>query len=151
MSLYNYLFGKNEKTKEILNLINLCEENFERFRDVNLKENGTIVDVLTRTGGHNREDYNGFWAFMRFTKCYLTDYDDEFDETYAHIEFKVPENHLEEAKALYTGEPQTFKEKFMNELNEMDKDGTPANEKAKAIAENFKQAADDPNIKFITF
>ena len=62
MSLYNYLFGTNENKEEILKMIDINDERvFDRFRDIEIIENGTIIRVLTRTGGGNREGYQENW------------------------------------------------------------------------------------------
>lgn len=141
MSLYNYLFGANENKEEILKMIDINDEHvFDRFRDIEIIENGTIIRVLTRTGGGNREDHQENWAKIKELPHYVQDYDDEFDETYAYIEFKVPEEHIERAKELNNKEPKNIETKFKEEITGMDKEGTEAREKAMKIANEIMDA-----------
>ena len=88
MSLYNMIFGKNQRTKEILATLGLDELDIERFRDCHVdKEDGKIV-ILTRTGGGNREYYPNKRLIEH--PNYLYDEDDEYDSTYAYYYFSIP-------------------------------------------------------------
>ncbi len=57
MSLYNDLFGINEEAPILLGMIGVNKKYFDRFRDVELIKDGTIIRVFTRLGGGNREGY----------------------------------------------------------------------------------------------
>lgn len=141
MSLYNYLFGANENKEEILKMIDINDERvFDRFRDIEIIENGTIIRALTRTGGGNREDYQENWAKIKELPYYIQDYDDEFDETYAYIEFRVPGEHIERAKQLNNENPQNIETKFKNEITDMGKEGSEASKRANKIAEQIMDA-----------
>ena len=98
MSLYNSLFGVNKESDVLLGMIGLNMEFFARFRDIELIENGTIIRVFTRLGGGNREFYENVWEDIENHELYIRDYDDDFDCTYAYIEFSVPNKYLETAK-----------------------------------------------------
>lgn len=137
MSLYNKLFGMNEDTPILLGMIGVNREYFERFRDVELINNATIIRVFTRLGGANRKEYQDTWDKIHIHELYSADYDDGFDETYAYIEFKIPEKYKETAKKMSKGEPISFKEKFEKELKEMDTPGSEAFKKAEKIAEEI--------------
>ena len=145
MSLYNTLFGKNEDTPILLGMLGVNQEYFGRFRDVELINDGTIIRAFTRIGGGNREDYEDTWEEIRNHILYLKDYDDDFDCTYAYIEFSIPDYYKETAKKMFKGEPISFKDKFEKELDEMDQEGTEANERAKKIAEKIMKSTDDNN------
>lgn len=142
MSLYNCLFGMNKNTDAILGLIGLESDFFARFRDVNLIENGEIVRVLTRTGGFNREEYVDNWQEIYKNSNYITDYDDDFDNTYAYIEFKVPEDKLKEIKALYTGEPDSLEDKFNKSIEEMNNPNSDSFKVAEKIAKQITEQID---------
>ena len=94
MTMYNMLFGENPSTDEILALLGLTEDDVERFRccwikyDAEYDEEPRIV-ILARTGGDNREQ----WPNEKLTShpCYIRDYDDDWDATYACYEFVMPE------------------------------------------------------------
>lgn len=151
MSLYNTLFGINEETPVLLGMINVNKGYFARFRDVDLIANGTIIRVMTRTGGVNREQYKENWETIRKNKLYIRDYDDNYDETYAYTEFYIPDNFKETAKKMFKGEPMTFKEKFERELKEMAIEGTEAYARAEAIAQKIIKSLDDKgDIKIIS-
>lgn len=112
MSLYNMLFGKNPISKVILALIGRKEEDFPRFRDCYINDN--IIIVYTRTGGNNRkcweeeEKENCDCAGCVMTNIvptyegYIRDYDDDFDNTYAYVEFKIPNENICVLKELRT-------------------------------------------------
>jgi len=140
MSLYNTLFGENQEAHVLLGMIGLNKEYFQRYRDIELINNATIIRVFTRLGGGNRPDYQTTWDKIRRHELYLGDYDDGFDETYAYIEYKIPEQFKETAKKMFKGEPIPFKEKFEKELEDMNKPGTQAYERSKEIARKLEDA-----------
>ena len=88
MSFYNIMFGKNPNTKEILSVLGLQEGYIERFRDCWVSEEDDEIQILTRTGGWNREDYKN--EILTSNKYYLYDEDDDFDNTYALYHFSIP-------------------------------------------------------------
>lgn len=145
MSLYNFLFGVNNETPILLGMLSLNMEYFSRFRDVELIANGTKIQVLTRTGGGNREDYKENWEKIRANQFYITDYDDDFDSTYAYIVFKVPEQYIETTKIMFNKEPLNIKDKFENEIKEMDNPNSEASKKADEIAKQLMNAIENPN------
>ena len=134
MSLYNNLFGINEEMPILLGMLGVNIQYFSRFRDVELVKEGSIIRVFTRTGGENRKYYNDNWEKIRKHELYLGDYDDNFDTTYAYIEFKVPEKYKETARKMFKGEPISFRDRFNKELEEMKKPGTEAYKRAEKIA-----------------
>lgn len=93
MSLYNMLFGQNYFSHFYLAMLGLTPGDVGRFRDCFLQktDEGDIrIVVYTRNGGGNREDYEGTTATLQDHPEYVTDFDDEFDCTYASYVFKVP-------------------------------------------------------------
>lgn len=138
MSLYNALFGENEETPVLLGMLAVNKEYFDRFRDVDLIEEGTKIRVFTRLGGGNREGYRETWDKIRKHDLYIKDYDDDFDCTFAYVEFNIPEQFKETAKKMFKGEPISFSDKFKKELEEMDKPGTEAYKRAEEIAKKFE-------------
>lgn len=91
MSLFNQLFGTNEMAPILLTALGKSMGDFGRFRDAFINPEGTVITVFTRCGGGNRADYTEVFDEMRNHPNYLRDYDDDFDSTYASIEFEVPE------------------------------------------------------------
>ena len=89
------------------------------------------------------------WEQIRKHELYIKDYDDEFDNTYAYIEFKVPDKYKETAKHMFKGEPISFEDKFNKELEDMNKPGTEAYERAEIIANKIVNAIDSGNNTII--
>ena len=145
MSLYNTLFGINEDMPFLLGMLGTNTEYFSRFRDVELINDGTIIRVFTRTGGGNRKYYQDNWNKIRENPLYLKDYDDDFDNTYAYIEFDIPKKYKSTAKKMFKGEPIPFEQKFNKELEEMNKPETEAYKKANNIANKILGAIDNGN------
>ena len=100
MSFYNMLFGQNILSKYLLKILDIDQDNSKwesgRFRDIYLDSKGEKIILLTRNGGGNRESY--FPDEIRNHPDYLCDYDDDFDCTYAYIEFSIPQGHEKDCK-----------------------------------------------------
>jgi hypothetical protein len=90
--LYNIIFGRNPLSGPLLASLGFTEiSQVGRFRDCFLwrePDSEIVIRVYTRNGGGNREEYmpdfSGHPLFIR-------DEDDKFDNTYASIFFRVPE------------------------------------------------------------
>lgn len=99
MSLYNALFGRNPLAPILKAMLDLDTEggyDTGRFRDIYIQKPEKDGDepkivLYTRNGGGNREEYQGVMDALAEHPNYLTDYDDDFDCTYASVEFSVPE------------------------------------------------------------
>lgn len=91
------LHGVNQASGLLLAMLGLNQDQCGRFRDCYLNESGDRILVYTRNGGGNREtympDFSGHPLFVK-------DYDDDFDCTYATLEFKVPDEFKEVCKEL---------------------------------------------------
>ena len=146
MSLYNLLFGVNQDAGELLKMLDLTTDSFGRFRDAHLNEDGTKIIVLTRCGGGNREDYDYVFEEMANHPEFITEYDDDFDCTYAYFEFRVPEKFAKQAKLMSTGkEPASVHDKFMEaiaDIEKNDKDSRYA-KKMEPTINKIKEAFDD--------
>jgi len=127
MSMYNMLHGVSHAAPLLKAVLGLDQPN------------GTRIHLLTRNGGGNRghwDDDRKEGASCGCPGCvikyvlpqhpqYEKDYDDEFDCTYAYVDFKVPEEYAELMAALATGkEPATIKELLDATLTEMKKGDT---------------------------
>ena len=145
MSLYNYLFGENSESHILLGMIGVNKDYFDRYRDIELIEAGTKIRVFTRLGGGNREYYQETWEKIKNHELYIKDYDDDFDCTYAYIEYNIPEQFKETAKKMFKGEPVSFSDKFHKELEEMNKEGTEAYKKAEQMAKKIEYIIDNLN------
>lgn len=115
-----------------------------RFRNININKDGTKIILYTRNGGGNRESYFYVFDILKHHPNYITDYDDDFDSTYAYIEFSVPKEYQEEIRALSTGEEpkkigEAFQELFKNmELKKNTEDVSRALNVGKKILEKIE-------------
>ena len=145
MSLYNQLFGTNIDAFLLLAILGINKEYFERFRDAFLCNNGKNIRIYTRTGGSNRIEYQENWKKIRKNPLYIRDYDDKLDNTYAYIEFNIPEKYKATAKRMYKREPLSVGEMFKKECEEMDIPGTEAYKRAKKILHYILNNLDNSN------
>lgn len=144
MSLYSQLFDEDENADKLLDILKAERDWFGRFRDIHVNANGEYIYVLTRCGGPNRDMYAKEWHDIQSHPQYLKDYDDEYDNTYACIEFKTPEDSLEFTKSISTGSnPLTLQELFEKEMKEMDIPGSDAEKRAKKIAEQIQKGMNE--------
>ena len=136
MSLYNKLFGENENATALLGMIELTRNDFERFRDIYLNKSATTITVLTRIGGKYRKIYKDIFNNVRENKWYIKDFDDNYDNTYTYIQFKVPEKYQYTCKKIAPKrEELTVGGKFKKEIKEAQIPGTEASKRADEIAE----------------
>lgn len=138
MSLYNKLFGENENAMALLGIIELTRNDFQRYRDVYLNKSATIITVLARIGGDNRKNFKQVFINIRKNKWYIRDFDDNFDNTYTYIQFKIPEKYQYTCKMIAPKEEElTVGEKFKKEVEEADIPGTDAYKRMDAIAKQI--------------
>lgn len=91
--LYNALFGWNPACVMLAPM--LTDENpqqfFPRFRDCYLSDDKNHIEIYTRVGGDNRDDYADEIEKLCSMPTYVSDEDDDFDCTYATFTFGVPD------------------------------------------------------------
>ena len=105
MSLYNMLFGQNPASGFLVASLNKTTGDFGRFRDAYYEktDDGGKIIVYTRNGGGNRDDYEDVFDEMETHPLFITDYDDDFDCTYADIFFKYPAGYEEVLSEMAKG------------------------------------------------
>lgn len=135
MSLYNQLFDENKDATALLGMLSLTRNDFARYRDVWLNKNGTIITVLARIGGNNRKDYKQVFTNIRKNKYFIKDFDDNFDNTYAYLQFKIPEKYQYTCKSIAPKEERlSLKEMFEKEIQEAKIPGSEADKRIEKIA-----------------
>lgn len=143
MSLYNLLFGVNRDADELLKMLGLAQDDFGRFRDAYLNESGANIIVYTRCGGGNRDYYEDVFSKMEKHPEYVTDYDDDYDCTYAYFVFNVPEKFKKQAKFMSDkNKPKSVHEKFQGVIEDIDKKGKDSEyvEKMESTINELKEA-----------
>jgi hypothetical protein len=129
MSLYNMVCGNNPLYQLYHAILSTVEPlpPIPRYRDtyveVSPAESATII-IYTRTGGGNREVFEEENEALAKHPLCLGNYDDDFDPTFAHFVFSIPEDwhdrvvdlqgKLEKLRAF-----RSPSEKFQASLSEM--------------------------------
>src|SRR3990167_3082180 len=146
MSMYNLMHGMNPLAGILLKMLEIDQEGSKyssgRFRDIYLNEDGKKIILFTRNGGGNRETYQETIDILATHPNFITDYDDEFDCTYAYIEFSVPTQYLATTTIMAAGvKPKTLKEKtddVMAEIKSMKKEDLEKDPRFKLLVNTFK-------------
>lgn len=128
MSLYNTLFGMNPAAGYLLGTLKKTDTDFGRFRDAYYEkkdDNTGRIIIYTRCGGGNREDYEYVFNEMETHPLYLTNYDDDFDSTYAYFEFLAPDSVNEFFKDMHSKNYERVGERFKREISEMENGKEP--------------------------
>ena len=121
MSLYNMLHGVNPCCFWILPMLGRHPDQYPRFRDCFLEDeerpqhNGRI-QVYTRAGGGNRDDYELEIIGLRSMETYVTDHDDSFDSTYATFVFEVPGRWQDDYEKIRAGEVGEISEEYTQQM-----------------------------------
>lgn len=125
MSLYNLVCGNNPLFGLYARILETAGPMPEipRFRDMYTREdNGKIQIVLyTRTGGGNRESYEDQNNALTEHPLFVKDFDDDYDSTFAHWVYSVPEAYAERMQKLHRTFSRTPKgltpgQKFQKQL-----------------------------------
>jgi len=161
MSIYNMLFGTNELSTLLLFVLDLDQPDNKwesgRFRDICLNEDGTRITLYTRNGGGNRRHWDlSYSKYKEGADCpcpgcvityklkkhpnYIRDFDDNFDSTYAYVEFCIPKQFNEIMEGLATGKkPESIHEKFDNYIERIKAGKEQIPEEIKKIFKEIKK------------
>ena len=116
MSLYNMMIGFNPACVVIMPMLGRKQNEYPRFRDCFITEDGNIA-IYTRVGGGNRNCGYGeeeLYADAHFIKTY----DDEYDNTYGTYEFKVPEKWKADFEAILDGRVNDVSQEYIDYVKE---------------------------------
>lgn len=91
MSFYNMINGCNPIAPILIEAIGIARESIPRFRDAWLSKDFECITLLTRTGGGNRPDYQKENAALCDNPLFISDDDDDFDNTFAKFHYHTPE------------------------------------------------------------
>lgn len=140
MSLYRLLHGVDPLAAVFRAMLGLDQPDGKwptgRFRDIHLSGDGTRITVVTRNGGGNRDHWIFGYTSPAGESCrcpgciiqhllpkhpnYVRDWDDDFDATYAYVEFSVPVELAEVCRKMASGqEPKRIRELFDDEIKRM--------------------------------
>ena len=117
MSLYNALFGFNPACVIILPMLGRKQEEYPRFRDCFVSDDGERIVIYTRVGGGNRCCGYGeeeLYDDPNFVKTY----DDDFDSTYGYYEFNVPQKWKDEFDKIVDGRFAEVSDEYVKYVSE---------------------------------
>lgn len=116
MSLYNMMNGFNPACIIIMPMLGRKQEEWPRFRDCFITDEKNIA-IYTRVGGGNRNCGYGEDELYK-DENFLTTYDDEYDNTYATYEFKVPEKWKGDFDLIIEGKLSEVSEEYFNHVKD---------------------------------
>lgn len=90
MSLYNMLCGQHPLLPVFVIITKVGQSDLPRLRDAYITADATKIVFFARMGGGNREAYKEALDAIKKHPLYVRDFDDDYDNTYCHIEFNVP-------------------------------------------------------------
>lgn len=114
MSLYNALFGFNPACIFFMPMLGRKQEEWPRFRDCHITNENNIA-IYTRVGGNNRGCGYGEEKLYE-DENFIRTYDDDFDNTYATYEFKVPEKWRDDFEKLIAGKMSEVSDEYVSML-----------------------------------
>lgn len=118
-----------------------------RFRDIYFEnEDEPKIILYTRNGGGNRDSYQYVFELLSQHPLYIRDYDDDFDTTYAYIEFKAPQEVIEFFDGIQTGKIDSVHEKFTKELKAYE-EGKPIPESIQNFMKSVVQTIENKEEK----
>lgn len=121
MSLYNLVNGIQMATFFVLPMLGKHPDEYPRFRDcfmgkvftdgelneykIPVKKHGNeeLISVYTRVGGGNRNDYEKEIVQLKLMPEYVSDFDDNFDSTFATFVFNVPDKFKDDFHKIKEG------------------------------------------------
>ena len=116
MSLYNMLMGFNPACVAIMPMLGRKQEEYPRFRDCFVTDEGNIA-IYTRVGGGNRNCGYGEEKLYE-DENFITTYDDEYDNTYGTYEFRVPEEWKADFVKIIDGRANEVSDEYLTYVKE---------------------------------
>ena len=116
MSMYNMINGFNPSCVFIMPMLGRKQVEWPRFRDCWVTEENNIA-IYTRVGGGNRNCGYGEEELYKDPN-FITTYDDEYDNTYATYEFRVPEKWKADFDLIIRGDVKKVSEDYKSYLME---------------------------------
>lgn len=116
MSLYNMVRGFSPACVVIMPMLGRKQDEWPRFRDCFVTEEGNIA-IYTRVGGGNRNCGYGEEELYSDPN-FITTYDDDYDSTYATYEFKVPEKWKSDFDHIIKGDFKSVSDEYYNYVME---------------------------------
>ena len=117
MSLYNMIHGFNPSCIFFMPMLGRKQDEWPRFRDCFLSEDGERIVIYTRVGGNNRNSGYGEEDLYNDPN-FVTTYDDDYDNTYGYYEFTPPERWKNDFNHIVEGRFSEVSRYYKNYLKE---------------------------------
>ena len=109
--------GYNPECVIFLPMLGRESKEYPRFRDCFLTKDNNIA-VYTRVGGGNRNC--GFGEEKLYEdENFVKTYDDNYDDTYATYEFKVPDKWQDDFEKIVSGRAAEVSDEYISEVKKM--------------------------------
>lgn len=112
MSMYNMMNGYNPACILILPMLGRNAEEYPRFRDCALTEDGNGIAILTRVGGSNRGQGYGEEELEQ-DENFIRTFDHPEDDTYGIYEFRVPEKWKKDFELIKEGKYSEVSDEYV--------------------------------------
>jgi hypothetical protein len=142
MSFYNLVHGENPFADVLLAIVGLTRGDVPRYRDCYWT--GSEIAIHTRTGGGNRDAYEGGNSELQDMALYLRDEDDDYDSTYATFYFSMPEKFAWIIPQLQA-EDRTPEDRWKEAIGKLNNPESADDQQVKRVI-----AAMQPIVDFIT-
>lgn len=137
MSLYNMMMGFNPACVLIMPMLGRKQEEYPRFRDCFVSDDGNIA-IYTRVGGGNRNCGFGEEELYKDPN-FIKTYDDDYDSTYGYYEFSVPEKWKADFDFILAGKQFEVSDEYVQYVKEF----FPKLAENGVIDKAFRQSTDE--------
>lgn len=117
MSLYNAMMGFNPACILFMPMLGRKPDEYPRFRDCFISDDGKYIDIYTRVGGGNRNTGYGEEELYK-DENFVETFDDDFDTTYGTYRFKVPEKWQADFDLIVDGKLKDVSNEYVEYLKE---------------------------------
>lgn len=115
MSMYNALFGFNPACVAFLPMLGRKSDEYPRFRDCFLSDDGKHIEIYTRVSGNNRGCGYGEEELYKDPN-FVSTYDDDFDNTYGTYVFDVPQKWRADFDLIVKDEMSKVSDEYVAEV-----------------------------------
>lgn len=109
--------GFNPACIVIMPMLGRKQNEYPRFRDCFVSDDGKHIIIYTRVGGGNRNE--GFGEEELYEdENFVRTWDDDFDSTYGYYEFKVPDKWKDDFDKIVNGNMKEVSKEYVDYLRE---------------------------------
>lgn len=117
MSLYNMIMGFNPACVFLLPMLGRKQNEYPRFRDCFLSDDGNHIEIYTRVGGNNRGCNYGEEELYKDPN-FVETYDDDYDSTYGYYVFNPPERWKNDFEKIKSQDFENVSDDYIQHVKE---------------------------------